>query len=779
MRRLLWVLVWAMTALAVLAVVVPYLPADLLLPSIERALERGLGRKVEIGGIRLTLFPGPLPQPGFTLERVTIHEDPRAGIEPLAYVESLGASIRVLSLFQRRLEFSRLNLTDANINLVKTDAGPWNFQFLLQGGAADSKRIPAIRMRGGRVNFKFGDTKAVFYFNDADLDVAPYEDGSMELRFGGAPSRTDRSTQEFGRLFVRGTAAPESRRLDLKVELERSSLEETLRWMDPRGFGVHGTVALEAQLSGPPSHLDVAGQIQIADVHRWDLVPDEVGGLKLGFGGSLDLRSERLDLQTAADRNGSPVVIRFRTWDFLNSPHWDAGADLQQVPLATLLAICRHMGATLPDKLAAQGTVSGSVTYNEQQGMQGRVVLRDASLSVPDAAPDAAPVEAPVATVDIADRSMRLEPASVHIGEKQSAELEGSYDLDRPDSLDLKITTRGLSVAAMRSFGLETIPMLEQTPQGSPQGVWRGWARYEGGDWSGESELQNARIAVDGLAEPVLIRSASVSLNGKRVVVSRLQAAAGAIAFTGSYRWEPAAESDQARPDKFDLKIDEADASELARLFAPALLRERGFLARTLRLGANAPVPAWLKAVRTEGTVSIASLTAGDARLRGVSAQVKWNGPTVHLTELSGSSDPALFVGDLSIDLRTGSPRYHFDGRVVDIAYKGGRLDLEGILDAQGDGAEMFESAHAEGALRGRSILFAPETEFRSVAARFEMLGGGAASRWKLSNVEVNQSGESLAGTGTSLADGRLVLELVNRGRPLRYTGTLFTLAAQ
>ena len=534
-------------------------------------------------------------------------------------------------------------------------------------------------------------------------------------------------------------------------------------------------MALEAQLSGPPSHLDVAGQIQLADVHRLDLMPDEVGSLKLGFGGSLDLRGERLDLQTTADRSVSPVVIRFRSWDFLKSPHWDAGVDLQQVPLATMLAVSRHMGATLPENLSAQGSVSGSVTYNEPQGMQGRVVVRDASLTVPDEKP----VEAPVATVDIAGRSMSLEHASVHIGEKQSAEIEGSYELDQPRSLDLKITTRGLSVASMRSFGLEAIPLLEQTPQGSSQAIWRGWARYQGGDWSGESELQDARIALDGLAEPLLIHSASVSLNGKRVTVSRLQAEAGGIAFTGSYRWEPGpASSERARPDKFDLKIDEADVSALSRLFAPALSRDRGFLARTLRLGANAPVPAWLKAIRTQGAISVGSLTAGDLRLHGITAQVNWTGPMVQLTGLAGSSDPAEFAGELGVDLSSGTPRYHFDGTVTDIAYKGGELDLEGTLDAEGEGSDLFESARAEGTLRGRAILFAPDAEFRTATARFEMQGGGAASRWKLSNVEVNQSGESLAGTGASQSDGRLVLELVSRGKPLRYTGTLFTLAS-
>src|SRR6185295_4851463 len=587
----------------------------------------------------------------------------------------------------------------------------------------------------------------------------------------------DRSTQDFGRFFLRGTAAPGSQRLDLQVGLERSSLEETLRWINPSGFGVHGTVALTAQLSGPPSHLDVSGQMQVADVHRWDLLPNEAGGLKVGFGGTLDLRGERLDLQTTASPGNTPVVVRFRSWDYLKTPHWDAGADLQQVPLATLLAIGRHMGAALPDKLEAQGAVSGSVTYNQQEGMQGRVVLRDASLTVPDAEP----VEAPVATLDIAGRSVLLEWTAVHIGEKQSADVEGSYSLDPPRSLDLKITTKGLSVAATRSFGLEAIPLLDQSPQGASQGTsqatWRGWVRYLDGDWSGESEIQNAQIAVDGLADPVVIRSAALSLTGTRVTLSRLRASAGAIEFTGSYRFEPAEPTDKTRPDIFDLKVTEADATELARLFAPGLVRDRGFIARTLRLGANAPLPAWLKAMRIEGVVTIGSLKAGDMRFSGVTTKVAWKGPTVRLTELSGSSEPAEFAGDLSIDLGTGTPQYRFDGKVTDIAYKGGMLDLDGTLDAEGEGLSLFESVRAEGTLRGRSILFAPDADFRSVTARFEMQGSGAASRWKLSNVEVNQSGESLAGSGASQADGRIVLELTNRGRPLRYTGTLFTLA--
>ena len=193
------------------------------------------------------------------------------------------------------------------------------------------------------------------------------------------------------------------------------------------------------------------------------------------------------------------------------------------------------------------------------------------------------------------------------VGENESAEVEGSFNSN--GGLDLKITTRGLNVADLRSFGLAAIPLLDQTPQGT----WRGWARYRWtpgapGEWSGEYDLQNARIAIEGLADPLRIQSASVVSQRRAISRSnRLRAKIGAIAFTGDYRWEPAA----IRPHKFHIAIPRADAAELERLLAPSLVRERGFLARTLRLS-PAPVPDWLKNRRADGTLSIDTLIARD-----------------------------------------------------------------------------------------------------------------------------------------------------------------------
>jgi hypothetical protein len=757
MKRLIWI---ALVLIAGAGVAAQYFDAEFARPRIERALERGLGRRVEVGKVYFNLFTGP----GFTVEGVTIYDDPRAGIEPFAHVWQLDARVNVLSLLRRKLEFSSLRLGEStDINLVKTAAGPWNFQLLLGSAPALAGSMPAIKMRTGRVNFKFADTKSVFYLSDADFDVAPSDDGSVELRLSGEPSRTDQAAHRFGHFFVRGRWNRES--IDMRVELERSALEEVARLLDQRGFGLHGVIALDAQLSGAPSNLAVTGHVQIDDVHRWDLLPKRGGGWSVAYRGTLDLRGERLDLESVADPP-APLALRFHATDFLGSPHWDAGVNLKQVPLNTLIEVARHMGASLPDKLTAEGSVSGETAYAEDRGLSGHVQLNDASVTLPDARP----LRASSAAVAIAGRTLSLETTTVRIGDEETAELEGSFTPDQ--GLDLKITTRGLSVADLRSFGLAAIPLLEQTPQGT----WRGWARYQwnfgrspvvAGQWSGEYDLQNARIAIDGLADPLRIQSASVVSTGARVSVSRIRARIGDIALTGDYRWDPAL----PRPHKFRLAIPQADAAELERLWSPTLVRERGFLARTLSFGA-APVPDWLQLRRADGTIAIDELSFGDSKARVDHARLLWDGSQVRLAAVDAMVDDAHIAGELTVDLSGRAPRYRFEGKAQDVAYKGGSLDFDGSLTTAGTGLDLIANARADGSLRGQSIAFNPDADFRTVAACFELLPG---VRWKISCLEVSQGVDLYTGFGATQPDGRMVLDLTSRGKQVRYSAAAAT----
>jgi AsmA-like protein len=756
----------AALAVAVTAAAAVYVPLNFLRPGVERALGRGLGRRVEIANVYLAAFPAP----GLSLDGVTIHEDPRAGIEPFAYVQTLEARLAPLGLLRGRLNFSSLRFGDATLNLVKTDEGPWNFQFFLDRAASGVARgstpaeLPSIKMRSGRVNFKFGQTKSVLFFDDADVDVSPGGGGTMELRFSGVPSRTDRSAQNFGHFFLRGTsvASAQGQKMNLSVELEPSALDAVAHLFAPGGYAAPGVVALEAQIGGVASHLAVTGELQL----------DQRGGrTRLPYRGTLDLASQTLDLETAPQAPSVPLSIHLHAADLLSAPHWEATADFRQAPLADFINAGRRMGAPLPEKLSGEGAVSGSVNYRPSGGLSGDVEVRDLALSMPGAPV----VKAVVAAISIGGNVISAGPAKVSVGEDESAEVGLNYGVAGA-GLDLKITTRELAIADLYSLGLEDVPLLDQISRGS----WRGWVRYRKppaaeGVWSGEYELRNARVTVDGLADSVRIQSALVSAYGPRISVTRLKASAGAVEFTGDYRWDP----DAASPHQFHFLVANADLQELARLWQPTLARGEGFLARTLRFGASAPAPDWLAQRQAQGTLTIQALGAGDYTLSAETARVLWDGLAVTISGIEGKLEDATLAGDLRVDLSGPAPRYRFEGKLEDFAYKGGNLDFSGKIESAGLGLDLWSNLRAEGSLRGRGILFSPEAEFRSVTGRFEMKMAQGEPRWKLSDLDLIQGGETYSGEGTNQPDGRLVLELASRGRQVRYTGTMFALVPQ
>ena len=87
------------------AIVVPYLNARQYGDRLKWSLQRSLGREVDIGQVRFSLWRGP----AFVVERngygpgLIIHEDPAIGIEPMAYVETAGRAAELLGAPARQI----------------------------------------------------------------------------------------------------------------------------------------------------------------------------------------------------------------------------------------------------------------------------------------------------------------------------------------------------------------------------------------------------------------------------------------------------------------------------------------------------------------------------------------------------------------------------------------------------------------------------------------------------------------------------------------------------
>jgi len=776
------VLIIGLLAIVVIGGALPYAPVDFLKTPIERALAHGLGRKVEVDQVSLTLFSGP----GVSLDGVTIHEDSRAGLEPFAYSNTLDARISLLALLRGRLEFSSLDLNDATFNLVKPTGAPWNFQMLLSQTVAASTTaaghatsppvgpsqpvipttLPSIKMRGGRVNFKFADTKSVLYFDDTDLEVEPGDGGAVELRFSGVPSRTDRGAQNFGHFYVRGAATPSpaGQQFNFQVELEPSALDAVARLFDNGNVAIKGLVSLNAQVTGPPASLDVKGTLLLENAGEW----------RVGYKGKLDLAAQTLELDSISPP-GLNTKLHANTRDLLTTPQWEVSADFNDAPLGSAVELARNLGAPLPAKMTVEGVVAGSVRYRNTEGLGGNLEVRDAVLN----RTGAVPLKIPTATVFLKGNSIVAGPNTVNVGGTDSADVEATYQAGEGGGVAVKIMTHRINVADMRALaplGVGSIPLLDRIADGT----WRGTLIYTNPDslsnkgiWSGDFEIQNTRLAVDGLADPVRIQSAAVSAKDQNVAVSRIRAHVGDIAFGGEYRWGAAgdveSDAEKIQPQSFRLQVAAADAKEVERLFQPTISREGGLLARTLRLGAAGATPDWLTERNVEGVLSIRALTLADTKLSIDTARLAWDGASVKLSAIEGKVADAALNGELRIDLAGRAPVYRFEGNLNDLPYKGGQLDLSGKISAEGNGPALWASIKADGTLRGRSIAFSPDAEFRRATGRFQMNMTATGPRWKLSGLKLTQGSDSLSGQGATQADGRMVLDLSNGARQLTY----------
>ncbi len=136
-----------LTLILLFGLAVPYIDAEGYRERIQTALERALHRKVTAGKVRSNLLTGP----GFTVEDVTIQDDPSLGIEPLAYVRSLSARVELTTLWTRRLSFSNLRLNNPTVNLATIDAAavPIRVARALPAHPATQWKILPFRIESG------------------------------------------------------------------------------------------------------------------------------------------------------------------------------------------------------------------------------------------------------------------------------------------------------------------------------------------------------------------------------------------------------------------------------------------------------------------------------------------------------------------------------------------------------------------------------------------------------------------------------------------------------
>ena len=286
-RRFLFVYL-LLLAILLLALIPPLVNVNRFQRRIVTSISTTLGRPVHLDRVSLNL----LPLPGFTLENFVVEEDPRFGYEPIIRANSVHVTLRVSSLWRRRVEFSRISLDSPSLNLVHDANGLWNFESLLlqasqitaaptaQPTAGSAPRFPYIEASDARINLKSGvagQEKLPFAFTEADLALWLPTPSQWHLRLAGHPARTDTSASDTGTIELEGTVGRARTFAEMPIDLtgrwRNAPLGEASLVVLGHDANLRGELALSAEIHGTLANNTVKANAQLSGLRRADFVP--------------------------------------------------------------------------------------------------------------------------------------------------------------------------------------------------------------------------------------------------------------------------------------------------------------------------------------------------------------------------------------------------------------------------------------------------------------------------------------------------------------------------
>ncbi len=764
---------YAILGLLFAAWYVPRISADKYREPIHTALETALGRKVEIGMVQFQL----LPVPGFTVQNVKISEDPAIGPEPVAYISVMRGRPTIASLFGGPLAFASVDLEDTSVNLTRVTnpadatALKWNFPELLRPKLLNA--FPSIHLVSGRVNFKFGDTKSVFYLLNTDVDLwPPASDGDpWTLKIRAEPARTDRPARGFGFFVARGQWHQSNSSVTLDVKMEKSELGDMITLFEGHESGIHGDILGSAHLAGPISRLGIAGSLKIGDVHGWNTTPPRGAAVGAVISGVLNLPAQMLELRAVSEGRAPAVDIRYNASDYLKRPKWDVRLLLNKQPIAPLFAVARNIGWGIPADMTLDGTLDGQVGFAMPEGKP----VFDGQLHATSVGSSAG---GNTARLKIADTSIHFANSKVSVGAvavtseaTDASTLSAEYDAAAGE-FEASIETSGMPLATMRPYMAAAHAPFLGVANG---GTWAGSIEYSnsaGPSWEGTFSLKDAAIAVPAFTQPVQIASADAVLDETGFSLKHATFAVGQVEAQGDYTYQLGA----ARPHHFQITAAKIDTSQLDTFLVP-LLRRGNLLTKALNFG-KPPEPDWLKDVHADGTVQAASLVLAGSTLSKFRARILWDGDSVKVEGVQFQlpavfSAQAAFKGDATVDLSKPEAEYGLAGKISGLRWRTAGIEAEGTLATSGTGDDFWARMKASGKLKARNVELAPISPLESLDATFEWEWDGRNPRLKLPEVSASGMGAKWTGAAVGETGGTIVLKLSDGKRNLEAYGAV------
>jgi AsmA family len=642
--------------------------ANRLRTRIVSSISFALGRPVDVASVRLRF----LPQPGFDLKNLVIHDDPAFGAEPMLRAQEVTASLRLTSLARGRLEISRLDFSEPSLNLVRSAQGHWNFENLVERAqkipvaptakAKSEKRpgFPYIDCSRGRINVKIGPEKKPYALTQADFSLWQESENAWGMRLKGRPVRIDFNLTDTGILQVSGSwqraGTLRETPLQFTLEWEGAQLGQLSKLAYGNDKGWRGTIGVSATLVGTAANLILSADASAEDFRRYDVLAADRLRLSTRCNARYSSVGNTLsDIACRAPVGKGMLAVTGQVENASSAPAYDLVLTAQAVPLQSLLAFARHVHRTVPDDLVAEGRLDAAFRGNLLDGMSGRLwegsgqtsgfrlksTLADAEIvlgAVPFAistehAKFAGRVPSGRAGLLTSEPHVEIGPFRASLAKPAPVVVQGRVGRE---GYDFSLRGEAQLMRLLQAARVIGIPAPELSAEGSAKMDLRlvgKWSELEPPRVVGKAQLRSIRAQIHGLNGPVEIGSANLTLTQDEISVQNVVALAAGTSWRGSLLLARPCAMTATCPVRFDLHADEIHMDRLNQLFNPEARREPWYRALSSSVASGTPL---FMRVNASGSLRADKIVLSKLEARHVTTIAELKSGKLRLSDLQG-----------------------------------------------------------------------------------------------------------------------------------------------
>src|SRR5450755_2781274 len=693
--------------IGVVAVIVVFVVVMLLLPhlidvnqyrgEIQSRFQSRLNRPVKLRAMSLAVFPLRVQ-----VQDVTIGEDPRYhSTVPFADVGELDISVKLFPLLSKTIAIESLTLKRPKIELIKDQAGVWNFASLGEAPTApatnatlppaqakpsapaqaqaasegSSFALDKLAISDGQVavtDFQKHQARTVYDHIDLTLkDYAPNQPFSVDLA-AHVPGKGAETLSLSGKGGPINQVQMLSTPFDGKLKLNEVSLAGAQKFLNNAALeGTDAMLSGSTDLTNAGGKMSAKGSLKITDavIHKVQVgypidadfnVTDDLANDVIQIGkGDVKLGSTPLALTGTLNTHAATTVAD------VNVSASDASIE-DAARLAAAFGVAFSPNAKITGKLTANVHAQGPTDKLALNGTVNGHNLEVTGKDIPSA------VKVPALDLNMTPQDIRSNPFTVTSGgttltgqmtiaqyTTPSPTVDATFKTVNAKLDELFNIAKAYGVSAVEGMSGSGAVNLDVHATGPIKNT-------DAMNFSGTGAIQNASLKMPTLTQPLNIKNANLQFTQNSLNMTNLAASVGSTNASGNL----SVANFQAPRLTFALAADKINITELQKLIVagkPAAAKKADATWSLVPSAdaAAAPQPSFLDTATGTGTITVGSLVYDRTTLTNVHSNVNLNHGVIQLNPLTAGIYGGQINGSITADLRQATSSFAVNAKLT------------------------------------------------------------------------------------------------------------------